>query len=176
MKGAIETADKITTVSPSYAWEILDPWYSHGLDRILVNKQHKLTGILNGIDTRLYNPAEDPLIAKKYSADTTAEDGGLIEKIYKEQLVESIDEFLFDDARKAGDYKIVESTYGYHLVYYKGTNVEKWKIDAENYLIEQDFGEESEKLCEEYGITMTRNNHTIDVFATEQLDESIYYQ
>ena len=32
MKGAIETADKITTVSPSYAWEILDPWYSHGLD------------------------------------------------------------------------------------------------------------------------------------------------
>ncbi len=68
MKGAIETADKITTVSPSYAWEILDPWYSHGLDRILVNKQHKLTGILNGIDTTLYNPAEDPLIAKKYSA------------------------------------------------------------------------------------------------------------
>lgn len=37
MKGAIETADKVTTVSPSYAWEILDPWYSHGLDRILVN-------------------------------------------------------------------------------------------------------------------------------------------
>ncbi len=68
MKGAIETADKITTVSPSYAWEILDPWYAHGLDRILVNKQHKLSGILNGIDTTLYNPAEDTLIAKKYSA------------------------------------------------------------------------------------------------------------
>ncbi len=68
MKGAIETADKITTVSPSYAWEILDPWYAHGLDRILVNKQQKLCGILNGIDTTLYNPAEDPLIAKKYTA------------------------------------------------------------------------------------------------------------
>lgn len=68
MKGAFETADKITTVSPSYAWEILDPWYSHGLDRILVNKQYKLSGILNGIDTTLYNPAEDPLIAKQYSA------------------------------------------------------------------------------------------------------------
>lgn len=68
MKGAIETADRITTVSPSYAWEILDPWYSHGLDRILVNKQQKLSGILNGIDTKLYDPANDTLIAKKFSA------------------------------------------------------------------------------------------------------------
>lgn len=68
MKGAIETADKITTVSPSYAWEILDPWYSHGLDRILVNKQYKLSGILNGIDTELYNPAKDSIIAKHFSA------------------------------------------------------------------------------------------------------------
>lgn len=72
MKGAIETADKITTVSPSYAWEILDPWYSHGLDRILVNKQYKLCGILNGIDTKLYDPAKDMLIAKKFSASRPA--------------------------------------------------------------------------------------------------------
>ncbi len=68
MKGAIEAADQITTVSPSYAWEILDPWYAHGLDRILVNKQYKLSGILNGIDTTLYDPSADALIAKKYSA------------------------------------------------------------------------------------------------------------
>ncbi len=68
MKGAIEAADKVTTVSPSYAWEILDPYYAHGLDRILVNKQYKLCGILNGIDTELYNPQTDNLIAKKFSA------------------------------------------------------------------------------------------------------------
>lgn len=67
MKGAIETADRITTVSPSYAWEILDPWYSCGLDRILVNRQHKLSGILNGIDTKLYSPEEDELIASPFS-------------------------------------------------------------------------------------------------------------
>ncbi len=66
MKGAIETADQITTVSPSYAWEILDPWYAHGLDRILVDKQYKLSGILNGIDTTLYDPAKDQLIAKHF--------------------------------------------------------------------------------------------------------------
>lgn len=68
MKGAIEAADKITTVSPSYAWEILDPWYAHGLDRILVTKQYKLRGILNGIDTDLYAPEKDPAIAGHYSA------------------------------------------------------------------------------------------------------------
>ncbi|MGN0654891.1 MAG: glycogen synthase GlgA [Oscillospiraceae bacterium] len=68
MKGAIECADKITTVSPSYAWEILDPWYSHGLDRALANKQYKLCGFLNGIDLVRYNPETDPCIPATYSA------------------------------------------------------------------------------------------------------------
>lgn len=68
MKGAIETADKITTVSPSYAWEILDPWYSHGMDRALGPKQYKLSGILNGIDVDGYNPATDPVISKNYTS------------------------------------------------------------------------------------------------------------
>lgn len=68
MKGAIETADKITTVSPTYAKEILDPWYSHGLDGLLRQKQYKLCGIINGIDTSVYNPATDPNIAAHYSA------------------------------------------------------------------------------------------------------------
>jgi starch synthase len=67
LKGAIETADKIVTVSPSYAWEILDPWYAHGLDRILVTKQYKLRGILNGIDTELYDPENDKFTVKHYS-------------------------------------------------------------------------------------------------------------
>ena len=61
MKGAIETADKITTVSPTYAQEILDPWFSYGLDALLREKQYKLCGILNGIDMEANNPATDPL-------------------------------------------------------------------------------------------------------------------
>lgn len=71
MKGAIETADKVTTVSPSYAWEILDPWYSHGMDRILRTKQYKLSGILNGIDVNGYDPETDEIIEKNYSARST---------------------------------------------------------------------------------------------------------
>ncbi|MBQ8296514.1 MAG: glycogen synthase, partial [Ruminococcus sp.] len=68
MKGAVETADMVTTVSPSYAWEILDPWYAHGLDRILVTKQSKLKGILNGIDTETLNPETDKLIPTNYTS------------------------------------------------------------------------------------------------------------
>lgn len=67
MKAAIEVSDRVTTVSPSYAWEILDPWYSHGLDRILVHKQYKLSGILNGIDQSIHDPETDPNIVKHYS-------------------------------------------------------------------------------------------------------------
>lgn len=68
MKGAIETANKVTTVSPSYANEILDPWYSHGLDTILNQRSWKLSGILNGIDTVLYDPATDKDIEVNYDA------------------------------------------------------------------------------------------------------------
>lgn len=73
MKGAIECADKVTTVSPTYAGEILEAWYAHGLDGFLREKQYKLCGILNGIDTTVYDPAADTNIAQNYTADTLAE-------------------------------------------------------------------------------------------------------
>lgn len=69
MKGAIETADAVTTVSPSYAQEILDPWFSHGLDPILAKNSFKLSGILNGIDVDNYNPATDNQIYANFTAD-----------------------------------------------------------------------------------------------------------
>ena len=72
MKGAIECADVVTTVSPTYAEEILDPWFSHGLDPILRERQYKLHGILNGIDTDIYNPETDKAIAKNFSAKAPA--------------------------------------------------------------------------------------------------------
>jgi starch synthase len=67
MKGAFEVADKITTVSPTYATEILDSWFACGLDRILESKVYKTCGFLNGIDYELYNPATDKTIAKKFT-------------------------------------------------------------------------------------------------------------
>ncbi|WP_312642045.1 glycogen synthase GlgA [Hydrogenoanaerobacterium sp.] len=68
MKGAIIQADMVTTVSPTYAEEILDPWFSHGLDPVLRNKRHRLRGILNGIDVKNYDPETDPDIIQNFSA------------------------------------------------------------------------------------------------------------
>jgi len=66
-KGAIEEAEALTTVSPSYASEILDPWFGHGLDGLLREKQYKLTGILNGLDVLEYDPETDEKILQNYS-------------------------------------------------------------------------------------------------------------
>ncbi len=69
MKGAIVTADIVSTVSPRYAEEIRDPRFSHGLDPILRENSYKIRGILNGIDYVYYNPEKDPTISKTFNAD-----------------------------------------------------------------------------------------------------------
>ncbi len=69
MKGAIECADRVTTVSPTYAEEIKNPWYSHGLDRIICDRSFKLSGIVNGIDTDVYNPETDTHLWQNYTVD-----------------------------------------------------------------------------------------------------------
>lgn len=68
MKGAINTADYITTVSPSYAEEIQYAFYAHGLEGVVANNKHKLRGILNGIDIVRYDPQTDPGLVKHFSA------------------------------------------------------------------------------------------------------------
>lgn len=68
MKAAVECCDMVSTVSPTYASEIKDPTYSHGLHYQLIKEQNKLRGILNGIDYDLYNPETDPVIACNYTS------------------------------------------------------------------------------------------------------------
>ena len=69
MKGAIETADLVTTVSENYAKELMYPYYAHGLDGILSSNAWKLTGITNGIDVGTFNPETDPALPAHYNAD-----------------------------------------------------------------------------------------------------------
>lgn len=59
MKAGIESANKVVTVSPTYAGEILEPYFAYGLESILNARSYKLSGIVNGIDTDLYNPKTD---------------------------------------------------------------------------------------------------------------------
>ena len=70
LKGAIQLADRINTVSETYAREILDPYFSYGLDKILIVEQGKLKGILNGIDIEKFNPKTDPIIPINYDIHT----------------------------------------------------------------------------------------------------------
>ncbi len=73
MKGAIEMADLVTTVSETYARELMYPYYAHGLDHVLTDAAWKLTGITNGIDTDTFNPATDPALPAHYDAQTFAQ-------------------------------------------------------------------------------------------------------
>ncbi len=69
MKGAIETCDLVTTVSESYARELMYPYYAHGLDSVLSSAAWKLTGITNGIDINTFNPETDPNLPAHYNGD-----------------------------------------------------------------------------------------------------------
>ena len=71
MKGAIECCERFSTVSPTYAQEIKDPYFAHGLDKIVRRNEFKLCGILNGIDPDYYNPQTDKALFANYSADDT---------------------------------------------------------------------------------------------------------
>ena len=66
LKAGCVFADRINTVSPSYAREIRTPEYSEGLDGILNARSGQLTGILNGIDTKVFNPGKDPALPARY--------------------------------------------------------------------------------------------------------------
>ena len=70
LKGAIQLADRVNTVSETYAREILDPYFSYGLDKILNVEQGKLRGILNGIDIVKFNPKTDSVIPVNYDLET----------------------------------------------------------------------------------------------------------
>jgi len=73
MKGAIETADLVTTVSETYARELMYPYYAHGLDGILASNAWKLTGITNGIDVNTFNPETSKALPAHFNSETFVE-------------------------------------------------------------------------------------------------------
>src|SRR5258708_3296207 len=70
LKGGVVFSDKITTVSPTYAKEILTPEYGFGFNGILADRAHDLVGILNGIDTHAWNPETDKYLPAHFDAKT----------------------------------------------------------------------------------------------------------
>lgn len=68
LKGGLRTAWSITTVSPTYAHEIMTPEYGMGLEGLIIDRASDLAGIVNGIDTDVWNPETDTHIARPYAA------------------------------------------------------------------------------------------------------------
>lgn len=68
MKAALTQANAITTVSPTYAREILTPEYGCGLEGLLLKRYNDLSGILNGVDPEEWDPDSDPALAARFSA------------------------------------------------------------------------------------------------------------
>ena len=67
LKAGIRFADRVTTVSKTYAREILTPEFGHGMEGLLNARKEVLAAVPNGIDEQLWNPADDPLIARPFS-------------------------------------------------------------------------------------------------------------
>lgn len=75
LKGGIVSADAVTTVSTTYASEILTPEHGAGLEGVLGAREGGVTGIVNGIDYAVFNPMTDPMIAARYDADDPSNKG-----------------------------------------------------------------------------------------------------
>lgn len=72
IKGGLVYADRITAVSPGYAKEIQTPEFGCGLNELLKHRKDKLTGIINGIDTSVWNPGTDSCLKQKYNKRSLA--------------------------------------------------------------------------------------------------------
>ena len=69
MKGGLHFADRISTVSPTYAREIQEPAFGEGLDGLLAHRHQDLVGILNGVDPQVWNPASSPYVPAHFDAE-----------------------------------------------------------------------------------------------------------
>ncbi len=93
LKGGLVHADRVTTVSPTYAQEIQTPEYGHGLDGVLRSRSAVLSGILNGIDHLVWNPAQDRFITAQYDASR------LIDKRINKRALQAIFSVPDDDGQ-----------------------------------------------------------------------------
>jgi starch synthase len=84
MKGGLKFADRITTVSPSYAREIATPEFGAGLDGVIRGRQADVSGILNGVDYEVWNPELDSALASRYGADRLEGKGACKQALQRE--------------------------------------------------------------------------------------------
>ena len=93
------------------------------------------------------------ILALAYSEDEGSYyNGGLYENVLPGQMVESFDEWCFDDSRAAGDVDMIETDYGYHIMYYVGEGLESWQSSVSGAIISEKFNEYNTELEESYPV------------------------
>ena len=90
-------------------------------------------------------------LADKYSADSPK--GGLYEQVYKGQMVSAFNDWCFDAARKTGDTDIVETGYGYHIMYFVGQDLPYWQVRVTNTMKNNDMNTWLDSLQQDYTVT-----------------------
>ena len=89
-------------------------------------------------------------LAKEYSQDGNASSGGIYEDVSVGDMVDTFNDWIFDDARQSGDTGIVKSDYGYHIIYFISDGLATWKVSAENTLKSDALTAWQESLVEPY--------------------------
>lgn len=92
-------------------------------------------------------------MAKSNSTDGNAAEGGLYENVYTGQMVETFNDWCFDPSRQTGDSGIVETKYGYHIMYFVGKSGPAWKENSLAILQNQQYAEYEDGILEEYPVT-----------------------
>ena len=92
-------------------------------------------------------------LAMEYSHDNESNvaGGGLYTNVYQGQMVDSFNDWIFDDARQSGDTGIVQTDYGYHIIYFIGDKPPRWYNNAESALRSEDYNAWESALLEEIG-------------------------
>ena len=109
-----------------------DDYHPVSVRHILVDDEELASSILEQYRAGEQTEEAFGLLAAQYSGDGNASSGGLYENFPLGQMVEPFESWSYDSARKAGDTDIVETDYGYHVMYFVGvSDTEYWKIAAE---------------------------------------------
>ncbi|URZ87698.1 glycogen synthase GlgA [Floricoccus penangensis] len=123
LKSGLIYANKITTVSPTYAKEIQTPEFGKGLDSILRAQSSKLSGIVNGIDTEIFDPAKDEFLFKNYSLKTVKD-----KTINKLELQKQVGLPVREDVMLVGIVSRLTYQKGFHLVLEQMKEILNWDI------------------------------------------------
>lgn len=97
-------------------------------------------------------------LAEEHSEDGRNEDGslyspgGLYTNVYKGQMVQEFEDWIFDSSRKSGDTGLVKTDYGWHVMYFVQRNEKDWKLTAENALLTEAVTEWTDELVDAYGV------------------------